>query len=134
MVVAEIPRFAADVLGRCPEDGALDGHSSMRGIVVPRGQEPFDGEPEQDDATVLAVEVPPRDLFRRVERRDRTDLEPHVLEFGPRAAEEFDRGADGEVESVDSSIERSQGRPDDFASAQSTVATVPGTPPSSGGG
>lgn len=134
MVVAEIPRFAADVFGCGTEDGALDGHASMRRIVVPRGQEALDGEPEQDDASVLAVEVPPGHLLCRVESRDRTDLEPHVLEFGPRATEEFDRGADGEVEPVDAPVERSQGRPDDLASAQPTVTTVPGTPPSSGGG
>ena len=57
MVVAEIPRLAADVLRRCPEHGALDRHTAVRRIVVPRGEEPLDGKTEQHDALVLAVEV-----------------------------------------------------------------------------
>ena len=132
--MAEIPGLATDILRRSPEHGALDRHASVRGVVVPGGQEPLDGKAEQHDTPVLPVEVPARHLFRRVEPRDRSDLEPDVLQLRPRAAEELDGGADGEVESVDATVERSQRRPHDLAASETPVPSVPRTAPRGCGG
>ncbi len=132
--MTQIPRFAADVFGRCPEDGALDRHSPMRRIVVARGKQAFDGQTEQHDAPHLAVEVPARDFVGCVETRDRPDLEPDVLQLRPGAAQEFDRCADGEVEAVQAPVERRQGRPNDLAATETSVTSVPGAAPRGGGG
>ncbi len=130
----EVPGLATDVLRGCAEDGALDRHAAVCGVVVPGGKEPLDGEPEQHDAPILAVEIPPRHFLRRVETGDRADLEADLLQLGPRSAQELHRGADGEVESVDAAVERSERRTHDLAAAEPPVATVPRAAPWCGGG
>lgn len=134
MFVAEIPRFAADVLRSRPEHRALDRHAAVRGIVVPRRQEALDGQPEQHDAPVLPIEMPTRNRFGRFERRYRADLEPDVLEFRPRPAQELDGGSDGQIETIETTVERRERRSDDLAAAQPPVAAVPRTAPWSGRG
>ena len=78
--------------------------------------------------------MPPGDLLRRVEPRDRPDLEPHVLQLGPGAAEELDGGADSQVEAVQTPVEGRERGTDDFASPQAPVSAVPSTAPGSDGG
>lgn len=127
--MTEIPGLTADVLRRSAEDGALDGHPTVRRIVVPRRQETLDRQAEEDDPSALAVEVPARNMVGRLDGWDRTDLEPDLLQFGPRAAEELDGGSDGQIESVDASIERSERRPHDLTATQSAVPSVAGPAP-----
>lgn len=134
VVAAEIPRFAADVLGRCAEHGALDSHAPVSTVVVPRGEKPFDREAEEHDPLPVVVEVPARHLVGRLERRHRPDLEPHVLQLRPRTAEELHRGADGEVEAVDAPVEGRQGRAHDLASSETPVPPVSSTAARCGGG
>lgn len=134
MLVAQIPRLATDVLGGGTEYGALDRHPPMRRVVVTRGKQPFDGQTEQHDASVLTVEVPAWNLVGRVETRDRPDLESHLLQLRPGSTEELDRRADREVESVQASVEGREGRPYDLAAAQTSVTSVPSTAPRCGGG
>lgn len=134
MVVAEIPRLPAHVLGRRAEDSALDRHPSMRGVVVTGRKKAFDGDAEEDDPPLLTVEMPARHLAVGVVRRQRTDLEPDVLELRPRPAEELDRGADGEIEAIDAPIQRGERRLDDLAAPEAAVSAVPGTAASGGGG
>lgn len=129
MVVAEIPGLAPDVLSRSAEHGALDRHPAVRRVIVPRRQETLDRQAEQHDPTVLAVEVPARHLVGRVERRDRSDLESDLLQLRPGAAEEFDGGAHGQVEPVESAVEGSERRPDDLAAPEAPVASVPRAAP-----
>lgn len=134
MVVAEVPRLTTDVLRRRAEDGALDRHPSVRGVVVSGGQESFDGEAEQHDALVLPVEMPPRHLFGGIESGDRADLEPDLLQLRPGATEKFHGRADGEIESVEASIERGEGRAHDLAASEAPVPPVPCTAPRGCGG
>ncbi len=86
VLVAEVPRLTADVLRGGPEHGALDRHPAVRSVVVPRGQEPLDGQPEQHDAPILPIEVPARYRIGSVECGNRPDLEPDVLQLWPRPA------------------------------------------------
>ncbi len=134
MLVTEIPRFTADVLRCGAEYRALDGHASVSGIVVPRRQEPLDGESEQDDTPIVAIEVPARHLFAGLETRDRADLEPDVLQLWPRPAEELHGRSDGEVESVEAAVEWSQRRSHDLAAAETPVSSVACTAPRGSGG
>ncbi|MDF2507860.1 MAG: alcohol dehydrogenase [Microbacterium sp.] len=132
MLVAEIPRFTADVLRRGSEHRALDGHAAVCCVVVPRRQEALDGQAEQHDAPVLPVEVPARNCIGRVESRDRPDLETDVLQFRPRPAQEFDRGTDCQIEAIQAAVERGERRTHDLAAAQTAMAAVPRTAPRCG--
>lgn len=129
MVVAEIPRFAPDVLRGSTEHGALDRHPPVRRVVVTRGEEPLDGKPEEDDPTVLPVEPPARHLVGRLEGGDGPDLEPDLLEFRPGAPQEFDGGPHGQVESIEPTIEGSEWRTDDLAATETAVSAVPRSAP-----
>ena len=124
VIVAEIPGLATHVLGRCAEHGALDGHAPMCSVIVSRGQQTLDRQAEQHDAPVLTVQVPARNLVSRLMHRHRADLEAHVLQFGPAAAEELDGRADDEVEPIDAPIERRKRRAHDLAAPEPAVATV----------
>lgn len=130
MFVTEVPGLSADVLGGGAEHGPLDRHAPMGGVIVTGWQEPLDRQAEQDDALVVAVEVPPRHFVSRLVQRHRADLEAHVLQFGPAAAEELHRGADDEIEAVDAAVERSERRANDLAASDASVAAV--TIPSAG--
>lgn len=134
VVAAEVPGLASDVLSSGPEHGALDGHPSVGAVVVPRGEQPLDREPEEHDSLLLVIEVPSRNLVRRLERRHRADLEPHLLQFRPGASEELHGRAHGEVEPVDTTVERCQGRTHDLAASETAMATVSSTAARSGGG
>ena len=124
MVVAEIPRLATDVIGGGAEHGALDGHPAMRRVVVPRGQQPLDRQPEEHDPASLTVDEPARYLVGDVVGGHGTDLETHLLQFGPGAAEELDSRAHGEIEPVDPGLERCERRAHDLAAAETAVPTV----------
>lgn len=129
VLVAEIPRLTADVFRSGPEHGALDRHPTVRGVVVPRRQETLDGQPEQHDAPVLPIEVPPRNRLGRVEPRDRPDLEPDVLQFRPCPAQELDSRAHRQIETIQTSVEGGERGTNDLAAAQAAMATVPRTAP-----
>lgn len=124
MIVAQIPGFAADVFRCGTEDRALDRHPPMCGVVVARGQQSLDGQAEQHDAPVVTVEVPPRHVFACLVHRHGADLEAHVLQFGPAAAQELDGRAHDQVEPVDATVERREGRTHDLAATQSAVTAV----------
>lgn len=134
VVAAEVPGLASDVFRRGPEDRALDGHPSVGAVVVPRGEQPLDRQSEEHDALLLMVEVPARNLIRRLERRHRADLEPDLLQFRPGASEEFHCRAHGEVEPVDATVERCQRRAHDLAAPETTMSPVPSTTARNGGG
>lgn len=124
VVPAEIPGFATDVLRGGPEHRALDRHASVRSVVVPWRKQTFDRKSEEHDPSLLTVEVPSRHVVPGVERRHGSDLEAHVLQFRPGSAEELDRGSDGEIEAVDATVERREGRAYDLAASESTVSPM----------
>lgn len=130
--MAEVPGLTADVLGSGPEHGALDRHPAVSCVVVARRQEALDGQPEQHDASILPVEVPAGNRLSRLEPRYRPDLEPDVLQFRPRPAQELHGGADREVETIETPVERRKRRTHDLAAAQTSVAAVPRTTPRCG--
>lgn len=134
MIVTEIPRLAADVFGGRAEHGALDRHPAVRRVVMSRRQETLDGKAEQDDPTVLAVEVPPGNFVHRVETGDGTDLEAHFLQLGPGAAKKLDGGADGEVEAIEAAVERGERRTNDLAAPEPSVPAVARAASRSGSG
>lgn len=134
MVVAEIPRLAADVLRSSPEHRALDRHAAVRGVVMTGRKEALDGQPEQHDALRIAIEIPARHLVSCFVHRHGADLESHVLEFGPAAAEELHGGAHDQVEAVDPAVERGKRRAYDLAASQPPVATVAVSATRSSGG
>ena len=134
VVAAEVPGLASDVLGRGAENGALDGHPPVGAVIVARREQPLDRKSEEHDALLLVVEVPARHLIRRLERRHRADLEPDLLQLGPGASEELHGRAHGEIEPVDATVERRQGRPHDLAAPETTVAPVSSTTARTGGG
>lgn len=123
-MAAEIPRFTTHVLGSRTEDGAFDRHAPVGVVVVSRRQQPLDRQAEQDDPPLLLIEVPSGHLVCRLERRHCPDLEAHVLQLGPRASKELHGGSDGEIESVDATVEGCQRRTNDLAAPQSTVPSV----------
>lgn len=133
MVVSEIPGLAPDILGCCPEDGALDRHAPVCGVVVARREQPLDGQAEQHDPARIAIQMPPRHLVGGLVRRHRADLEAHLLQFRPRPAQELHCGAHGQIEPVDPPLQRGQRRADDLAAPDSPVTAVPGATPGSGG-
>lgn len=134
MVVSEVPWLATDVFRRRTEYGALDRHPPVRGIIVSRRQQPFDRQPEEHDACVRAVQIPPWHVVHGVERGHRADLEPDLLQFRPGAAQELDGRADREVEAIQASVERGERRAYDLAAPDPPMATVTGAAPGGGGG
>ena len=134
MIVSEVPGFAPDILGGGSEHGTLDGHATVGGVVVPRGEQALDRQAEQHDPARVTIEVPARHFVGRLLGRHRADLEAHFLQLGPGAAEELHGGADGQIEPVDPPFQGSERRPDDLAAAEPPVTTVPCTAPGSGGG
>lgn len=134
MVVTEVPGLAPDVLRRGPEHRALDGHSPMRVIVVPRREQALDRQSEQHDALTFAIEEPARHLVASVETGHRADLEAHALQFGPGAAQELHGGADRQVEPVETSVQRRERGAHDLAAAEATVTPVTSSAAGGGGG
>lgn len=130
----EIPGLAADVLGSGTEHRALDGHAAVSVVIVPRGKHPLDGQPEEHDAALLAVQIPPRYLLCGVEARHGADLEADILKLGPGAAEELDGGPHGQIETVYPTIQRRQGRAHDLAASEAAVTAMARAAPRGGGG
>lgn len=130
----EIPGLAADILGGGAEHRALDGHAAVSVVVVTRRKQPFDGKAEEHDTALLTVQMPPGYFLDGVEARHGADLEADVLQLGPGAAEELDGGPDGQIETVDPAIQRSQRRAHDLAASQAAMTTVARATPRSGGG
>lgn len=106
------------------EDGALCRHPAVRGVVVPLGQEAFDRHSEESDPLVRDIYSPA--LECPLAGRHSGDLHAHITQFGPRASQELHRAADGELEPVQSAIQRWQRSPHHFASPQPPMATMPG--------
>lgn len=127
--MSEIPWITTDVLGRGTEHGTLDRHPAVCRVVVAGGKESFDRQAEENDPPVSVVEVPARYLVAVLEARHRSDLESNLLQFGPGSAQELDGGADGQVESIQPAVQRSQGRAHDLAATQATVSTVSSAAP-----
>lgn len=134
VVPAEIPGLTPDILGGGSEDRALDRHPPVGSVVVAGREQPLDRQAEQHDPLLLMVEVPAGHFVGRVESGHRPDLESHVLQLRPGAAEELDGCADGEVEPIDTTVERSQWRAHDLAASQTPVPPVPGSATRCGGG
>lgn len=127
MIVPEIPRLSSDIFRGGTEDGALDGHPAVRGVIVPRGEQSFDGQSEEHDPALLTIEIPPGHVLDSVEAGHRSDLEPDVLQLRPSAPQELHRGADRQIEAVDPAVERRERRTHDFAAPESAMPSVPRT-------
>lgn len=132
MIVTELPRVTTDVLGRGAEHRTLDRDSPVRAVVVPWGEESFDRYAKQHDAALLLVDVPTRDAAIIGLLRQGADLEAHIGQLRPGTAKELHGGADGQIESIDSALQRWQRRAYDFAATQPPVPPVPS--PATGSG
>ena len=107
----------------------------MRGVVMAGGQEPLDRDAVQHDPARVLIDRPSWNVAGLVfADRHRADLETHVLEFRPRAAQKLDSGADGQIEPVDASVQRRQRRADDLAAPETPVSAVPGATAGHGAG
>src|SRR5690606_18576031 len=96
VIGAELPRILADVLGGGTEHGALDRDAAVDAVVVPRRKKTLDWDAEQYDSAFGLVDMPAGDAVGIRIRRQRADLEPHLLQLRPGAAQELDRRTDGQ--------------------------------------